>query len=421
MDLYYILLIIYFLIFLGLCIKNLKWAIYLIVFSLPSYLIRFSIGWLPMTLLEGMVVILFLVWLFKLIKGDVSFEILKNKSLVLLIGLFLVSASVSVFVSPELRVAAGIWRAYFIEPILFLAVLISVIKRKDLKYIFYTFGLSVFILSLVAIYQKITGSLIANPFWAAEATRRVTGVFEYPNALALLLGPIVILLLGWLAERRGWYIKGWLSLVVIAGVLAVYFTGSKGAILGMLVAIVFYSIFYIGKRKYFIGLLVLALLAGGYLISTERFNMRGIGTVEGGDSVTTRLEVWGETLEMLKARLILGAGLAGYQEALEDYHQKEFIEIYLYPHNIFFNFWSEIGILGLIVFLGVLVWFYRSGFRKRNELSVILMAAMVALLVHGLVDVPYFKNDLSILFWILIGGMIILDKDEVEKIAENEV
>jgi hypothetical protein len=29
--------------------------------------------------------------------------------------------------------------------------------------------------------------------------------------------------------------------------------------------------------------------------------------------------------------------------------------------------------------------------------------AMVAVIVHGLVDVPYFKNDLSLEFWALVG------------------
>jgi len=28
---------------------------------------------------------------------------------------------------------------------------------------------------------------------------------------------------------------------------------------------------------------------------------------------------------------------------------------------------------------------------------------MVAVVVHGLVDVPYFKNDLSLEFWSLLG------------------
>ena len=33
---------------------------------------------------------------------------------------------------------------------------------------------------------------------------------------------------------------------------------------------------------------------------------------------------------------------------------------------------------------------------------------MITMTVHGLVDVPYFKNDLACLFWILIAMSAIL-------------
>ena len=42
----------------------------------------------------------------------------------------------SMLLGVELKVAAGIWKAYFIEPILFLVVLITVIDKKDIKTIF---------------------------------------------------------------------------------------------------------------------------------------------------------------------------------------------------------------------------------------------------------------------------------------------
>jgi hypothetical protein len=31
------------------------------------------------------------------------------------------------------------------------------------------------------------------------------------------------------------------------------------------------------------------------------------------------------------------------------------------------------------------------------------LLALVAIVVHGLVDVPYFKNDLSLEFWAIVG------------------
>jgi O-antigen ligase len=131
--------------------------------------------------------------------------------------------------------------------------------------------------------------------------------------------------------------------------------------------------------------------------------------------------MWGETWQMLKDRPILGAGLAGYQQVVEPYHDKEYIEIYLYPHNVILNFWSEVGILGLLAFLGIVIWFYNKGFKIRDNLSAMLMAGMLVILVHGLVDVPYFKNDLAILFWILVGGMAILNTAEIREIEENRV
>jgi len=35
---------------------------------------------------------------------------------------------------------------------------------------------------------------------------------------------------------------------------------------------------------------------------------------------------------------------------------------------------------------------------------------MFVILIHGLVDVPYFKNDLAILFWLIFGIIFLLDK-----------
>ena len=46
------------------------------------------------------------------------------------------------------------------------------------------------------------------------------------------------------------------------------------------------------------------------------------------------------------------------------------------------------------------VWLLVLAFRQKDTLPV--QAALVALIGHGLVDTPYFKNDLSVLFWVLI-------------------
>mgnify|MGYP000959694020 CR=1 FL=1 len=459
---YTILIIIYFLAFGFWTWKNMKLGIYILIFGLPSYLIRFNLGPLPMTVLEGMILILFGIWTIEKLRnkeikkireldfGKIRRWVEKWRGLFGPIILFLLAGSVAVVVSSETQAAMGLWKAYFIEPILFFVVLTSVIKKEDLKNIFWAMAGSSAVVSAVAVYQKVTGNWIANDFWAAEATRRVSGVFPYPNALALYLAPIVILLIGFLVKSWGggkkgieisrnkveinrnkllccYIVKllGWG--IVVADLLAVYWSGSKGAIMGIGAGIFFYAVFWKGKRKYFWPVVAIGVVAAVFLWQSGRINLKGNFSVEGGDSISVRQEMWAESWQMIKDHYMLGAGLAGYQEVMAEYHQKKYIEIYLYPHNIIFNFWSETGLLGLLAFLGIIVWFYRRaltklkndlGFKiyppasalsasdwRAGDLRISIAAAMTVVIIHGLVDVPYFKNDLSVFFWLMIGLM----------------
>ena len=126
-----------------------------------------------------------------------------------------------------------------------------------------------------------------------------------------------------------------------------------------------------------------------------------------------RTQMWGETWQMLQDHFIFGAGLAGYQQTFDPYHPERYIEVYLYPHNIFLNFWSELGLAGLLLFGYLFYNFFSQGWRLlKNEKiwALTLMAIMVTIIVHGLVDVPYFKNDLSVMFCLWLGMMEVLKK-----------
>ena len=74
------------------------------------------------------------------------------------------------------------------------------------------------------------------------------------------------------------------------------------------------------------------------------------------------------------------------------------------------NFWVETGVLGVIAMAWLLFIGFRwswHGWRAGQDLwraiSLGALLALVAVVVHGLVDVPYFKNDLSLEFWIVIA------------------
>ncbi len=497
-----LLLIIYLIIFTFLSWKNQRWAIFLILAALPSYAVRFNIGNIPMTLLEEMILILFFIWVARktklsltnkrsvndwslisnfqfLISNKISQSfgstqdkllnfLISNLKFTLPITIFLLSATISIFISPNKLAALGIWKAYFIEPVLFLIVFIDVLKENKNFYNFIASALSIpaLYISIFAIYQKFTGFLVPLEYWQ-NSYHRVTSFFSYPNAIGLLLAPIVVILFGALIspfpfstarETRpatSLRLRIYFFTVAILSIAAIIFAKSEGAIIA-LIAGAFIFIFLLPARRdeeclvsttprkiknlsLIITIIVISLSAGVYFKYGKEWNLLFSKTnlfkldnacdnsaceiyqklTFQDVSGTLRRQMWQETFAMLKNRPVFGAGLAGYQETMKPYHTKNYVEIYLYPHNIILNFWSETGLLGLIAFIWIIILFFCSPsfarLRRQEEdrgsfsiYSTILIATMSVILIQGLVDAPYFKNDLAILFWVIWGMMILL-------------
>ena len=416
-----ILLILFFCGFAYLAWRNLLWATAAILALLPTYLIRFSLGPMPMTALEGMILILFAVWFIKLKfkkeKFSSPIKILEKKKWTWLILAWLTFAIISFLISPDLRAAAGIFKAYFFEPILFLLVFLSVVKtKKDLEIIFYALGISALAVSLFAIYQKFTGFAIPNPIWQAAETRRVTSFYGFPNAIGLYLAPIVVLYIGLffdLVLNTKYKIKNtkniltacYFLFVILLSVLAIIFARSEGAYVGILAGLFFLGLM---TKKLRWPTVVAAIIFVTVIALVPQFRHYAVEQITfQNDSGKVRLIMWKESWQMLRDRIFSGAGLAGYQETFAPYHKALHIEIYLYPHDLFLNFWSELGLGGLIVFLLMIIKFFKDNLKKlpitNYQLLITLSAVMITIFIHGLVDVPYFKNDLAIFFWLLIG------------------
>ena len=129
----------------------------------------------------------------------------------------------------------------------------------------------------------------------------------------------------------------------------------------------------------------------------------------GESTLHDRLHIWNETLHMLHDHPIFGAGLRSYTEVVAPYVGKGYVA-QLHPHDIWLAMWSELGMLGVVAFaslLGILLWGGWRGFASAQGLYRALLwgtsAGFVAVVVHGIFDTPYFKNDLSLEFWALLG------------------
>jgi O-antigen ligase len=405
-----------FIIFIYLGLRKPIFALSAMSALLPAYLLRFEIVGLPTTILEMIVLGMSSGWIYiflrkKMSTESFSFLMSRLQKIRTPSFLFFLASVISVFVAPDLMRAIGLWRAYFLEPLLVFFIILATIKNRDDFYkIILGLSVSAGCVSIVAVGQKIFGLPIVPP-WQAEL--RATSIFEYPNAVGLFLAPIIILLVGYMMEAKKITLANfYFFLVALLSTAAIVFAKSDGAVVGVIAGLATLLFFKI-EKKYKIALVVFSIVALGLIFFNGSFSFIKEKLLFGDWSGMVRLTIWKETWAMLKDKWLFGAGLSGYPTGILPYHtSRGWMDVFLYPHNIFFNFWSELGILGLGAILMLLEKFYRicyANLRSRKFLAITAAAAMTTIFVHGLVDVPYFKNDLAILFWIVYSIPLIVN------------
>jgi O-antigen ligase len=120
---------------------------------------------------------------------------------------------------------------------------------------------------------------------------------------------------------------------------------------------------------------------------------------------------------------VLGTGLGEFfRKVQKPYYDDRIMERLIFPHSIFINFWTETGILGMLAITVILGYTFYLAYKIRRTDKLIgagILAALTVLVVHGLVDVPYFKNDLSFLFWIIMALPILLEYEDFYKSQTN--
>lgn len=397
------------LVFVFVLLWRFEWAVVVLLFLLPSYLWRSSWFDLPTTFLEVMLILTVIVWAARFVQKKAPWPHASLKPLRLPLFGFLTASVIAMFVTPDPVAALGQFKSYLLEPLLFFVVFCDVAKqpiwRKRMVGALVCSGA---IIGLIALGQFVTGWGIPDP-WTAFPGRRAISLYPYPNAVGLYLAPLLMLSVGCaffpradFAPRRPWSVLA--SIVMFFAIAA---SVAEGAVVGVLAGAVFLAMFTSWRWKVLAALvLLLGLLFGlpasrNYLVPLLTFQ-----DVSGD----VRLALWQGTLRLLADRPWFGAGLAGFQTLYDQYRLAKHTELLLYPHNLFLNFWVELGLLGLLSMIGLLVQFFRKGWtavraRSRDTQTRILMAVMVTTIVYGMVEVPFFKNDLAVLWWVMIGLM----------------
>ncbi len=372
-----------------------------------GYGIRFAVFGVPTTLLELLLLAIFA--LFTMVHGVEGWKRAWRElpSRWLWLAWVLIGFCAALY-SPVMLKGLGVWRAYLLEPVLVLLLVQQVIRTKEdrasLRASF--FSAAIFV-SLWAIGEFLTGWGIPAP-WNVSILegRRATGPYGYPNAVALFVVPIAAYAgARWLATR-----ERLAGVCALLGVCSTFVVRSDGGLLALLVASTCVLLVY-RKGRWFVatgaitGTTFLAVFPAIATLLWKELTFQGW-------SGRVRLWMWQETWMMLKTHWLFGAGLAGYPIVFDAFHTKRFIEIFQYPHNFVLTAWSEMGLIGLGVFLALLVTWTLRAWRSSSAMAgrMIGLAPLIAIVIHGLVDVPFWKNDLAIIF-VLLWWMVAWEDD----------
>ncbi|HEU4782095.1 MAG TPA: O-antigen ligase family protein [Ktedonobacterales bacterium] len=264
---------------------------------------------------------------------------------------------------------------------------------------------------------------------------RVFGTFAQPNPYGgfLNFGLLLALALALFGRdfRERWLATGAGVLLLGAQALA----GSRGALLGLLVALV--VMVTIGARRERLAAIIAAvsipLIAIGWLTNLipERIQQAVLEQLRVSDalngtltstnfSTVERLSHWVAGLRMFTAHPILGVGAGNYDAAYGDFALPNWPDALGHAHNYYINAAAETGILGLIAFLALTAATLYLGLYvarhtglpgalpgAQRAIALGLLGAAVALAVHNLTD-DLFVHAMELQFALTLGCLIAL-------------
>lgn len=393
--------------FIYLAIRHADKVVFFLTLILPTYLVKFWIVGIPTTWLELAIYAVFLAWAIRkqLDCQKVLWIWQEYKIPLILLGLGLFVGSVF---STQITVSLGIVKGWFVDPVLLGLILLSsknstnkIVRQASLGLV-----VSGFVLSLFAIGQVVSGNFIT-------IDQRASAWFTSANYLSLFLVPVMIMGGALFNKSSAGIWRTGLIMAEIIMAVAVYFTfsyaGWLALLIGVLTAYLLIKPNWISVAWWCLG------LVGVVVSQWHHPKFQQMLDLAGRSSSHVRLQVWQTTLLMIKQHWFTGIGLGLFEQRYLEFAKQIFhppIElIMLHSHNIFLQFWINLGVLGFIGFVWLLVKWIKhiwSLIREHNMITITIFAAMVALLVQGMLDVAYWKNDLSALFWIIFTLGVIL-------------
>ncbi len=346
------------------------------------------------------------------INKNFKLKYFKTNAWVLMFALVIGICAVTSISLEESRNIALLMIAFVLS---YFVVINTIENEKQFKFILYIFSIAAVITAFYGLYQYMFGDLYSQAWLDKEMFEdikmRVYSTFENPNVYGEYLILAIPIIAGLLWTEKGIFKKlFWLGSLGVT-MLALALTFSRGCWLGIILAIGLLAIM-IDRRFILLGIVALLFLP---FVLPESIINRFLSIGNMGDSSTSyRVYIWMGTLAMLADYWFSGTGL-GITSFNTIYPIYSYNDISApHSHNLYLQLVVEFGIVGLIVFLGMLYNFYKETIisicKKKNILTSSLIAGVSGFMLQSMFDHTWYNYRVVLIFWIIIAFGLVSTK-----------
>lgn len=397
------------------------------ILLLPLYTIRFRYGLVRTNIFEIVVGLATLSYLWQArlhIISQIYNFFFKKHPVFLILGIV---GLLGMWSTQEFTASLGVLKAYFIVPLIFVFLIERVFFTRNRgevpiwALLFSAAGVS--LVSAIQVVLSLPEQIIRPTAFYTIGTDPNVTQGGFANYVAMYLTPIFFLAGVLLPSAyRTKHFKRWLTLVLLTlgGILI---TQSFTAYITV-VALSVLVTFWVGMHEikwhritlqrvplYFLSLIAVVVASVPFVFFiTQLPKFQNLFDPFTRNSLSARLQIWHAAWEIIKDNPITGIGLADFQrvykEVIPNLYFPPLEWLVPEPHNVFLAFWVHTGIIGLGVFFWILIRHFRDLSIILKKISqpqaVIFFVAFLSFYVQGLLDTTFWKNDLAVLFMLVL-------------------
>ena len=242
-----------------------------------------------------------------------------------------------------------------------------------------------------------------DPFYGMTA--------ESANWLAYLFGPVFLLGAVLWTRKRKWPMGVATVICGLVLLLTKSYTG-VGIAFVLLAWWIYLNLEKAWRKWFWLGLVVVLAVGVVTQYDSPKFQIL-LGNYPHENSIERRSHIYAFNAAAFSEAPLTGIGPGNYQSYFRD-NQLEFTgyeipehELPVHAHNLIMNAWSDLGLAGMIAMIILYVMAFKGAVWERLKNPYWL--AFSYPLGHGLMDTPYGLEETSVMFWVLLG-LILMHK-----------